>query len=60
MMRAATRSFSSDYISRATAMFKYSAQEVIIPPPQFPTMPKVGLFTGGYELYHDFAIVTTN
>ena len=57
MMRAVTRSFSSETFSRAVAMFKYSAQDIIIPPPEFASMPKVGLFTGGYELFHDFAIV---
>lgn len=60
MMRAVTRSISTDYFSNTLALFKYSAQDIILPPPEFAKMPKIGLFNGGYELFHDFAIVLAN
>lgn len=60
MMRALTRSISSDYFSNTLALFKYSAQDIIMSPPEYAKLPKVGLFNGGYEVFHDFAIVLAN
>jgi hypothetical protein len=57
MIRSASRCFSSDFYSTATAMFKYSAYGTPMPPVEYASMPKIGLFTGGYEMFHDFIIV---
>jgi hypothetical protein len=57
MLRSAFRPFSSDFFSKASSIFRYSTESIPMPLPEYATMPKVGLFNGGYEVFHDFAIV---
>jgi hypothetical protein len=52
------RKFSANLAASATALFTGPSLSPIIPPPSFETLPKLGLWRGMYESFHDFAIVT--
>lgn len=57
MLRPLMRKISLQEISAFASSFKFNVPANLIPPPEFATLPKVGLFTGGYEMFRDFAMV---
>ena len=57
MLRPLLRRASISDISKFSDFFHHHSLGSMLPPPEFATIPKVGLFTGSYELFREFAIV---
>ena len=57
MLRSLARRYSIADLSKLGDFYQFQNLGSMLPPPEYANLPKIGLWTGGYEMFRDFAIV---
>ena len=57
MMRSLARRYSIGDFNKLNDFYQFHTLGSMLPPIEFSQLPKIGLLTGNYEIFRDFAIV---